>query len=206
MKDLRIGLTMRETKALEYIETRDSVSRDWMKYLNKCIPQASFIILPNLGIDIIKYIKEWKLNGFILSGGDDYGKSKERDLTEKKIFDFAQINNYPILGVCRGAQIIFKFMGGSFKKGIANDINYHSNNRHLIKFKNKKHKVNSYHSNILIEKTTPKNLVITSKCLNDNTIESFEGKNILGFMWHPEREKDFSNFDLNEIKKLFKYE
>ena len=206
MSDLRIGISMRETNALNYFERRDSISRDWFSFLKKYFPNANYILLPNVGNDIIDYIKKWNLNAFILSGGDDYGIYPRRDITEKNIFEFSRTNSLPIFGVCRGAQIIYKFMGGLIEKGDEKIIRIHSSNRHKIRFKNLLYSVNSYHSSYLIEETKPSNLNITSKCLDDGLIESFEGCNILGFMWHPERENNINKFEIEEIKKLFRYE
>jgi len=206
MKELRIGLSMRETKSQEYYEIRDSISRDWLRYFKECLPNCKIIFLPNLGSDIITYIEDWNLNGFILTGGEDFGFSLTRDNTEKKIFEFSQKKSLPILGICRGFQLINKFMGGSIVKGNNNFNKHHCPTRHQINFKNKIVTVNSYHSNFIDETTIPKKINITSRCIIDNSIESFEGKNILGFMWHPERESNFSKFDLLEIKKLFKYD
>lgn len=206
MNELRIGLSMRETRSQEYYEIRDSISRDWLKYFKKCLPNCKIIFLPNLGSDITNYIKDWNLNGFILTGGEDFGLSETRDRTEREIFEFAQTKSLPILGICRGFQLIFKFMGGSIDKGDENFIKQHSPTRHKINYKNNIKTVNSYHCNFLDETTIPEKINITSRCLLDNSIESFEGNNILGFMWHPERESNFSKFDLLEIKKLFNYD
>ena len=206
MKELRIGLSMRETKSQEYYEIRDSISRDWLKYFKECLPNCKIIFLPNLGSDITNYIEDWNLNGFILTGGEDIGFSETRDNTEKEVFEFSQKKSLPILGVCRGFQLIYKLMGGSIGKGNDSFIKQHSPTRHQINFKNNIFTVNSYHCNFLDETTIPKNINITSRCIVDNSIESYEGKNILGFMWHPERESIFSDFDLLEIKKLFKYD
>ena len=71
---------MRETKSQEYYEIRDSISRDWLKYFKECLPNCKIIFLPNLGSDITTYIEDWNLNGFILTGGEDFGFSKTTKL------------------------------------------------------------------------------------------------------------------------------
>ena len=72
------------------------------------------------------------LDGVIFSGGDDvdpscYGRKKlpvcgpvvpERDLTELRLFSFARRRGLPILGICRGIQLINVAMGGTLIQDI----------------------------------------------------------------------------------------
>lgn len=204
MNNLKIGISMRELHAASYPEIRDGIARDWIIFLNNLMPEAKYILLPNIEDKIIRYVREWGLNAFILTGGEDIGSSRERDNTESLIFNYAQKNSYPILGVCRGFQLIFNLLGGSIK--VNDNIEHTEADEHKINYKGRNYSVSSYHSNILIEKSSPDCLEITSRCLIDQSIESYKGQNILGFMWHPERDKEYLRFDSVEIKKLFNYE
>ena len=206
MQKLNIGISMRESNAIGYIEKRDSIARDWYKYMKEVMPNSNWILLPNIEKDIYQYIENWNLNAFILTGGEDYGICKERDNTEKLIFDYSQKNSLPILGVCRGFQLIYKWLGGDFEKKGKKFSSFHISTRHQIVTNNGIKEVNSYHSNVLIEITKPKELNIIARCKRDNTIEAYEGENILGFMWHPEREKKFNEWGSQKIKSIFKYE
>ena len=49
----------------------------------------------------------------ILCGGPDIGVNQERDVLEFKWLQEALDKNIPILGVCRGMQLINHFLGGS---------------------------------------------------------------------------------------------
>lgn len=197
---------MRETNALGYNEKRDSIARDWYRYIKGVMPNSNWILLPNIEKDICQYIKNWNINAFILTGGEDYGISEERDETEKLIFEYSQKNLLPILGICRGFQNIYKWLGGEFEKKDNNFSNFHSSTRHQIVINNGIYEVNSYHSNALIESSKPEVLNVIARCRRDKTIEAFEGVNTLGLMWHPEREIELSEWDAKKIKKLFKYE
>lgn len=203
MTDLRIGISMRETNAIEYQEKRDSIAKDWYVYLKKIMPKAKFILIPNINEDIEDYLKYWNINSIILTGGDSLGFSKDRDLTEKIIFDYARSNSIPILGICRGFQAIYKWCGGNI---LNNNSKFHNSTRHKIKLFNKLFDVNSYHSNILDESSKPNELQIIARCEYDSTIEAYSGNQILGLMWHPEREQNINLFDKRMIKSLFNYE
>lgn len=206
MKKLNIGISMREVNAIGYHEKRDSIARDWYRYMEEVLPNSNWLLLPNIDNNICHYLKNWDINALILSGGEDLGSSKERDNTEKLIFNYSQNNSLPILGICRGFQAIYKWLGGNIEKQDINFSKYHVATRHQIKINNELNEVNSYHSNALIETSKPDELQVLARCKRDNTIEAFEGENILGLMWHPERENKFHEWDAKRIKKLFKYE
>ena len=116
----RIGVTQRITKKIEYDEIVNSLDVNWANLLTRleilCVP------LPLLPVDSVKKMwKELKLDGLILSGGntlanyaDENDKleniSIERDLFENALLEEAVSNEVPILGVCRGMQVINVFL------------------------------------------------------------------------------------------------
>ena len=150
-----------------------------------------------------KAIKKWvdKINpkAFLLSGGDDIGKFKNRDLTEAYILNWAIKKKKPLLGICRGMQVISTAFGSKLIK-----CDNHIKTRHKIYFNKKKIKktVNSFHA-FTIDKC-PENFSILAKS-SDGCIEAIQHNflPIEGWMWHPEREKRFSKFDLKKLKKIF---
>ena len=71
-----------------------------------------------------------KLDGIILSGGDNIGDDHERDNTEKEILNFVISNNIPTLGVCRGMQVINNFFKG--------DVIFNEGNQHVAAYHNVK--------------------------------------------------------------------
>ena len=174
MYKLNIGISMRETNATNYIEKRDSIARDWYRFMNNVLPNANWILLPNIEKNIINYLKRWDINALILSGGDDLGISDERDYTEKLIFEYSKNHKIPLLAVCRGFQLVYKLMGGSLEKLNDKFSKFHTENYHEVNINNKIFNVNSYHSNVLIENTKPAELNIIARCIKDNSIEAFE--------------------------------
>ena len=75
----RLGLTMRVTDAVGYNEPRDSLAQDWAAFMAVVLPEAIWLPIPNLGTEVGRFVNEWELDGFILTGGNDVGEnSSER--------------------------------------------------------------------------------------------------------------------------------
>ena len=205
MEPKKIGITLRVETIKKYNEKRDAISQDWINILKELdfLP----VLIPNSLNDVYGFLKAMKLDGLILSGGDNIGDDLERDKTEESIIKFAIKNDVPIIGICRGMQVINNFFNGSVLK--TNSLN-HVGKRHSIKIIDKKFEeiffnhmdVNSYHENIINEKIIGENLQIFAIDERDNTIEGFYHKDftIYGIMWHPERENSYKNG-----LKLFKF-
>jgi N5-(cytidine 5'-diphosphoramidyl)-L-glutamine hydrolase len=204
---IRIGISLRIVNATTYSEKRDALSHEWPQFLEKLniIP----IFIPNTYSNIEYFLDELNLDGFILSGGDNIGEYEERDRTEESIIKYAVQKKIPILGVCRGMQLINKFYGGSVLKTLNKK---HIKIDHQINLLNPTQKnlfitnsiiVNSYHNNIITNNTIGNNLETFAICNFDNTIEGIIHKKnkIIGVMWHPERIQD--SFNQKLIKKIF---
>lgn len=195
-----IGVSSRLCK--NKFENRDSLSTDWYKFFKKLniLEKANWIILPNIGKDIKKYIHKNKINRFILTGGEDIGVYKKRDITENEIIKYALNNKIPLVGVCRGMQLLHKFFNGKLKK-IKN--NTHVGKYHYVYIGNKRIKVNSFHNNG-IEKNKLVNNFKALAISKENYVESFKLINfpIYGIMWHPERNNIISSYDKQLFNKI----
>jgi putative glutamine amidotransferase len=198
-RELRIGITMRVTDAVGYIEKRDSIAQDWALYLKKVLPNAQYLFIPNIGNEAVDYAEKWNINVFIFSGGENIGSSKSRDQTEFALFEYALTNKFPILGVCRGLQLIYTKLGGTVEAQNYEFSDIHKAKKHYIEIEGIVRQVNSYHENKLIEKPLPDCLTILAKCVDDDSIEAVRGENILGVMWHPEREYNINSWETEII-------
>jgi putative glutamine amidotransferase len=118
------------------------------------------------------------------------------------LFKEATKRNISILGICRGMQIINIILGGSLSK-VANHVAIKHNLKSLINNEIFEKKVNSYHRWGIANDDLSGELNAIAVDEQGN-IEAFidNTKSILGIMWHPEREKPFSQKDLNLIKKI----
>lgn len=86
------------------------------------IPEYLDAIRAAGGIPVILPLKAGKadiqqavstLDGVLLIGGPDVGKSPERDALESLVLDSALEADKPVLGICRGIQFINVALGGS---------------------------------------------------------------------------------------------
>ena len=197
----RIGISLRVVKTDTYNEKRDALSQDWPVFLEKlnCNP----IFIPNTLLDVRSYLQDFNINGIVLSGGGNIGECSERDKTEKEILDHAVENKIPVIGICRGMQVINKYFGGSIETSKNSD---HVRKDHLIDITNesfssffKTHHitVNSYHNNLIQPNNLGNNLKPFAITQNDNSIEGFFHISlpVIGVMWHPER-------NTNDISEL----
>jgi len=178
-----------------------------------------------------------KCDGILITGGDDvhpkfYGSNEihypnapdefveDRDEFEIKTFAKAQENKLPVLGVCRGLQLINCTLGGTLKQdlGELNKIHRRTSQDdkiHKVKVsdntllneiaKVNKGEVNSSHHQS-IDKLGQK-LKINSIAM-DGTIEGIEWSEsdrpfLLAVQWHPERMLDQNNPLSKNIKRAF---
>jgi len=213
-KKRKIGITLRVETIEKYHEKRDALSQEWTKFLEKTNSIPVFI--PNTLIDTKSYLMEMQLDAIVISGGDNQGDNPERDKTEKEILEFSIKNQIPVLGICRGMQVINNFFGGS---QITSDNSIHVGKYHQILFQDqnfvnyynsKKITVNSFHHNLIPTNGIGNDLEIFAVSDNDSTVEGFYHKKlpIIGIMWHPEREKDIEKelklMNIFYSKKLWK--
>lgn len=207
---MKIGITQRVDLIADYEETRDSLDQRWIELIE--FLGAKALPIPNKIKDINLWLDEMKCDGFIFTGGNDLSNlntskniSPERDKTEFTLLQYAIDQSIPLLGVCRGFQIMNVFFGGKLKK-----ISGHVAKSHTIKFCFDKNdnwasrEVNSFHEWGISKNSLAKELAVCAYDEN-NYVEAAIHKrlNWLGIMWHPERNEIFQEFDLDIIKKLF---
>ena len=190
----KIAISLRVASIGKYEEKRDSISYDWLKFFNKL---DSFpILIPNLIQDLELFLDEVKIDGIILSGGDNVGENEMRDSTEKRIITYGIKKNLPIIGICRGMQVLNLNFNGKVR---FNEAINHAGEKHEIQLKEEKLIINSYHNNLIKnEDELGDNLKSIAIASNDKTIEGFKHEKlpVFGIMWHPEREKTTFHYRL----------
>ena len=186
----------------EFGELRAQIDIRLLGFISKC----GYLPVPIPYYDLpkknsLKKLSIWlngiKLLGIVLSGGEDIGKYKLRDNSEKFLINYSIKKRIPIFGICRGMQIIGSYFGVKLKK-----VKNHVNTLHTIYSNKRRFTVNSYHN--LSLKKCPANFSIEFKSLDGN-IESIQSKTkkIYACMWHPERYKQFKKIDIKYFKNLF---
>ena len=186
-------------------EQRDAIDQKLILWLI----QAGFfpITIPNVIFDI-EYpnkIDDWlsaiNPEGLILSGGNDVGANLQRDATENYLLSWAQKKAAPVLGLCRGMQMMSTWAGGELTK-----VDGHVRTQHQLLISEYGEEyiqlVNSYHNSQLAD--CPKQFRVIAKT-EDGVIEAMRHVTLPweGWMWHPEREEPFNVMDIKRIKRLF---
>jgi len=137
----------------------------------------------------------------ILSGGNDIGEYPARDAIERSLLSWAEVKRVPVLGICRGLQMMAVWAGGDL---INRDG--HVRSRHQLVIQNRKNEwpanVNSYHNFCL--DSCPDGFEVTAQA-EDGSIEAIKHIKLPweGWMWHPEREMPISPIDTGRLKRLF---
>ncbi len=200
---VKIGIT---SNIKEYYKGYiDFLDHYWIDYFGK--KKSDYNLIPNNIYLSEKILK--KINLLILTGGNDIISNKKESLTrnkiEKNLIKKAIKKKIPILGICRGAQLLNISFGGKIKK-VRNQMRTR-HNIYITKndiIKKKILNVNSFH-NFGIKKNNLSKKFVKIAFDKENNIEMFVSKKhkIIGVMWHPERE-DNKKILTDLIKKLTK--
>ena len=214
---------------------RRGIFRINCEYINAVVESGGIpIVIPNLENveDIDAYIDI--IDGIIFTGGEDIGPhyfheeparqvteiSTNRDLTELALFKTAYERKMPILGICRGLQLINVALGGSLYQDIYSqvpgvhghtcEINlkeaYHSISitrgtiAHEI-FQTEKLGVNSLHHQAIRDLADNLKVSATASDGIIEVIESTRDNFVLGLQFHPET----MAMKYKEYLKPFKY-
>lgn len=204
--------------------------------------QKRISIAPPKGLELQNYLQYFKdfdvkilaegdqvEGALILTGGPDIGLNQKRDSLELNWIKQAVEQNLPILGICRGMQILNVYFGGevtSLTDILAEEHRTHEafkdDEDHLL-FESQFHQVedvvnfkqlvvNSRHHQYCSKvaenfKVThyhcselPLDVSIIPEAFVDHT------RNIIGVQWHPERQEytealEYNTYPLNWLKK-----
>lgn len=195
-------VTQRVEHLFDRGESRDAIDQKWSELLFEAglLP----LFLPNnLQIaNAMIHNLEGSIAGALLTGGNSIqacdGDSPERDKMELFLIDYCNNHELPILGVCRGMQLVMSKYQGKFRR-VENQVQkkqaFHLNTKVVVK--------NSYHEWECIN--IPDDFSVFAHT-DSNVVKGVKHKtkNITGIMWHPERLVPFHSDDIEMIKDIFK--
>ena len=179
-------------------ERRDALDQRLASFLS--VIGLTPVMVPNQLINTTPGLPIWldrfDFSGVVLSGGNNIGDHPERDSTESSLLEFAKRNGLPVLGICRGMQMMAEWSGGSLIR-----VEGHVRTRHLLTGEINAN-VNSYHDYALSE--CPEGFEVLARA-EDGSIEAIRHSVLKwqGWMWHPERESEFASHDIERISRLF---
>lgn len=172
------------------------------------------VLVPNILDDPQAYVRALGVAGLVLTGGGDvsparYGQpnqgsrgiASDRDQTEWSLLDLARERGWPVLGICRGFQVLNLYLGGS----LIQDLPAHGG-RFLVHDSDEPHAVrlvdpaisallgaemlltNTYHHQGVTAGELAPGLVPFAVCA-DGVIEGVRHCTwpLLAVQWHPER-------------------
>ena len=194
---MRVALTQRVLH--EDAEDLDCLDQAWTRVLESWghvpVPVPGNLQRPERLFDVVKP------EVLILTGGDDAdpkGKASdapEIERIERRLVAWCEINQIPVIGICRGMQLLVSRHGGHIR-----DLAGHVARRHLISVLETPFtggglkEVNSFHRHG-IEWAEVQSPLIPFAWDVDGNVEAFyrsDGDDVLlevGLMWHPERDE-----------------
>lgn len=193
MRKLKIALTQRVVEAQGYAERRDCLAQDWAVRLDSwgMLP----LPLPNRIADAGALLSALTPDLVILTGGDDFGATPDRDVFELALIDAALATGLPVLGVCRGMQILNHRAGGRLARveghaGTGHPVAFIPSWQHLY---GRDVEVNSFHGWGVPAAGLGAGL-IPAALDGAGNIEAFhlDGRLAAGIMWHPERRAELA--------------
>lgn len=185
----------------EHGERRDALDQRWSAFLHQCgyLP----LLLPNHFASASEIVSRLRPTGLLLTGGnslvDQGGNAPERDKIEMGLIDLMLNMRLPVLGVCRGMQVIQSIHGETLEK-----VDGHVTKKQTVHLSNgTKRFVCSYHDIGSTNCIPPLKAWAHS---DDGVVKAICHSHeplLMGIMWHPERMEPIQNADVELLQQHF---
>ncbi|MBD5149742.1 MAG: type 1 glutamine amidotransferase [Oscillibacter sp.] len=192
-----IAVTQRVEHIAAIGEWRDALSQEWAAFAEACgfLP----LLLPNRAETVRDLMEAVRPDGILLTGGNDLasygGDAPERDRVERFLIRYAIDRGVPLLGVCRGMQMLLDYFGAPLHR-----VEGHIRVEHPL---SNGDTVNSFHGWGAAECPAP---LLEMARSADGVLEAVTHGDypwIYGIMWHPERCHPPRERDIQWIKEVF---
>lgn len=195
MTDL-VAISQRVAIDPNHGERRDALDQRWTAFLAACslVPLA----LPNDRAAALALLDAVPVRGLVLTGGNSLagygGDAPERDGMELAALAWSRARHLPVLGVCRGMQVVLHAFGVALAP-----VAGHAGTGHALD--NCRH-VNSFHDFAARGHAGPLEVVARS---GDGVIEAIRhpAEPIHAIMWHPERCPVVAADDISLFRRMF---
>jgi gamma-glutamyl-gamma-aminobutyrate hydrolase PuuD len=194
-----VAITQRVSVVPAYGERRDCLDQAWTKFLAACglLP----VLLPNITEAALALCEGAGIAGLVLTGGNDLavfgGDAPERDAMENILLEMAERRALPVLGVCRGMQVIQQRFAIPLRR-----VEGHVAQRQVIRIDGERKEVNSYHHFAAFDSRPPLEVWAVA---DDGVVKAVRhsAEPVTGIMWHPERCSPFSPADVALFRQVF---
>jgi N5-(cytidine 5'-diphosphoramidyl)-L-glutamine hydrolase len=194
-----VAITQRVSVIPERGERRDCLDQAWPRFVASCglLP----LVLPNVTEVALAMCAASNLAGLILTGGNDLatlgGDAPERDAAENALLDAVEARGLPVLGVCRGMQLIQQRFAIPL-----HPVEGHVAKRLMIRIDGEPTEVNSYHRFAAFESSPPLEVWALAA---DGVVKAIRHSAlpVTGIMWHPERNTPFTSADVALFRRVF---
>jgi N5-(cytidine 5'-diphosphoramidyl)-L-glutamine hydrolase len=194
-----VAVTQRVSIVPAYGERRDCLDQSWTRFLSACglLP----VLLPNVTEAALALCDGAGIAGMVLTGGNDLavlgGDAPERDAVENALLDLAERRGLPVLGVCRGMQVIQQRFAIRLRR-----VDGHVAQRQVIRIDGAPREVNSFHQFAAFDSRPPLDVWAVA---TDGVVKAVRhsARPITGIMWHPERCVPYAPADVNLFCQVF---
>ena len=219
MNDL-VGVSLRVVETPTYTELRDAISHDWIRLLSHY--GVTPLLIPNTLPNLRAFLDQMPLTALLLTNGNDVGcldgdearpsvsdASEERDTAERTMIEFAVEHRTPVLGVCRGMQMLNAYFGGKLARDLTEPCgssDAHVATQHSIEIVDPRwrHRLgassastNSFHRHaVTVSALSPQ--LLPMAMADRGIVEGMYHPDlpIIGLQWHPERANSAAELDL----------
>ena len=206
---MRVAVSMRVVAEPATGERRDALSHDWLRWLDRW--GVTPVMVPNTPASPADFMRSLEVGGILLSSGNDVAPqpgerwegsadvSLERDRTERAMLTYAIEQRLPVLGVCRGLQLINVHWGGALSRAVRRHAPSiaHAGAIHAVAIREPRWQAilgaervmtNSFHRHGVVRGTLAPKLVAWAEAAG-GVVEGLAHPTlpILGIQWHPER-------------------
>jgi N5-(cytidine 5'-diphosphoramidyl)-L-glutamine hydrolase len=182
----RVGVTQRVEVLADRDERRDCLDQEWAALLEAAgyVP----VPVPNRLADPAAFVAALDLALIVLTGGNDLAglpgavaTAPERDRTERALLEAG----VPVLGVCRGLQLMVVEAGGRLERVEGHVAVRHGVTAESVDWPIRSGPVNSFHDWGVAD---PGTLTVLARS-DDGRVEAAAHRDRpqVGIMWHPER-------------------
>lgn len=207
----RIAISQRVIENSAYPERRDALDQRWFELLARISPGATLVPLPNGLRSTTAWLEALDFDALILSGGNDWGSAPDRDRAETEAFEHFRARGRPILGVCRGFQVLNALTRGAIRAGVEGLANHVACSHEVTLAPGAFRRlagaeqlvVNSFHDQVVL----PDGVGVDFQPFalsRDGVVEGVHHRTapIVGIQWHPERDDPAARFDAELIREL----